>query len=100
MAGQEKVVCDQVQGCQLKQMLPQQCTRRDEASSGQATLRRTGHQLHAVAWASGESLGMPSSRAFVFQLCVPSVSLVTAVPPQAFELWPGRGPKTFAGEGG
>lgn len=35
----------------------------------------------------------------MFQLCVLSVSLVTALTPQAFELWPGRGPKTFGGGG-
>lgn len=51
MACQEKVVYDQVQGCQLKQMLLQQWALRDEASIRQATLQNQP-LLYGVVWAS------------------------------------------------
>lgn len=58
MACQEKVVCDQVQGCQLKERLPQE----------QADLPLQNQlPAHDAAWASWEILDIPISKAPGFQ---------------------------------
>lgn len=95
MACQEKVVCDQVQGCQLSQMLLRRWALWEEASNRQVALCRTNSLLHRSRGFVGNP-AYPQERSFQVSAICPSVSLVTVVTLQVFELWPGRGQQLLA----